>query len=43
VTIGGGRALVDTERRLRPDVLVTNIAKPDLDGIVAVRQYGSNG
>ena len=37
-TVQDGRALVDAEASLSPDVIVTDIAMPILDGIAAARE-----
>ena len=37
-TVQDGRALVDAEAMLSPDVIVTDIAMPILDGIAAARE-----
>lgn len=42
-TVGDGRALVETARRLQPDVIVTDITMPLLNGLDAVRQLKSEG
>ena len=34
-TVGDGRTLVSAAEALRPDVVVTDIAMPDLDGLAA--------
>jgi DNA-binding NarL/FixJ family response regulator len=37
-TVGDGRALLEAARQLRPDVIVTDIAMPLLNGLDAARQ-----
>ena len=37
-TVGDGSALIDTARKLRPDVIVTDIAMPVLSGLEALRR-----
>jgi CheY-like chemotaxis protein len=37
-TASSGRAAIDAAHRLHPDVIVTDVAMPDLDGISATRQ-----
>src|SRR5882672_3499098 len=43
-SVGDGRALVDAYEQLRPDVIVADIAMPELNGIAAaeliVRRHG---
>jgi len=36
-TVGDGRALLEAAESLRPDVIITDIAMPGLDGIAATR------
>jgi twitching motility two-component system response regulator PilH len=38
VTASSGRAAIDAARRLHPDVIVMDVAMPDLDGISATRE-----
>jgi CheY-like chemotaxis protein len=38
VTVMNGRAAIDAAYRLRPDVIVMDVAMPDLDGISATRE-----
>jgi DNA-binding NarL/FixJ family response regulator len=40
-TVGDGGALVEAARRLRPDVIVTDIAMPGLSGLDALRRLKS--
>ena len=42
-TVSDGRALVEAAVRLKPDVVVTDISMPLLNGLDAVRQFRSNG
>jgi DNA-binding NarL/FixJ family response regulator len=42
-TVSDGRALLEAAVRLRPDVIVTDISMPLLNGLDAVRQFKSNG
>jgi DNA-binding NarL/FixJ family response regulator len=42
-TVGDGQALLDEAVRLRPDVLIVDIAMPVMDGIEAVRQLKAAG
>jgi DNA-binding NarL/FixJ family response regulator len=42
-TVGDGRALVETARQLKPDVIVTDISMPLLNGLDATRQIKSEG
>lgn len=42
-TVRDGRALVDAASRLKPDVIVTDISMPMLNGLDAIRQLRSNG
>jgi DNA-binding NarL/FixJ family response regulator len=37
-TVGDGRALVEAADRLRPDVIVTDISMPTLNGLDAIRE-----
>ena len=37
-TVGSGRELVDAARRIRPDVIVTDLVMTDMDGLEATRQ-----
>ena len=37
-TVGDGSALIDAARKLRPDVIVTDIAMPVLSGLEALRR-----
>jgi DNA-binding NarL/FixJ family response regulator len=37
-SVGDGRALVEAYDRLRPDVIVTDIGMPDINGIAAAEQ-----
>jgi DNA-binding NarL/FixJ family response regulator len=42
-TVSDGRALLEAAARLRPDVVVTDISMPLLNGLDAVRQFRPNG
>ena len=42
-TVTDGRALLEAAIRLKPDVVVTDISMPLLNGLDAVRQFRSNG
>ena len=42
-TVGDGRALVEAATRLRPDVIVTDISMPLLNGLDAMRQLKKDG
>jgi len=42
-TVCDGRALLEAVVRLKPDVVVTDISMPLLNGLDAVRQFRSNG
>lgn len=42
-TVSDGRALLEAAIRLKPDVVVTDISMPLLNGLDAVRQFRSNG
>ncbi|HKD08464.1 MAG TPA: response regulator transcription factor [Bryobacteraceae bacterium] len=42
-TVNDGRALLDAAIRLKPDVVVTDISMPLLNGLDAVRQFKSSG
>jgi len=42
-TVSDGRALLEAAVRLKPDVVVTDISMPLLNGLDAVRQFRSNG
>jgi DNA-binding NarL/FixJ family response regulator len=42
-TVTDGRALVEAAERLRPDVVVTDISMPKLNGLDAIRQLRSAG
>lgn len=42
-TVSDGRALLEAAIRLQPDVVVTDISMPLLNGLDAVRQFRSNG
>jgi CheY-like chemotaxis protein len=37
-TVSDGRAAIDAAHRLHPDVIVIDVAMPDLDGIRATRE-----
>jgi DNA-binding NarL/FixJ family response regulator len=41
--VGDGRSLVEAAKRLRPDVIVTDISMPLLNGLDAVRQLRKDG
>jgi DNA-binding NarL/FixJ family response regulator len=41
--VSDGRALLEAAVRLKPDVVVTDISMPLLNGLDAVRQFRSNG
>jgi len=41
--VGDGRAMLDEAERLQPDVIVTDIAMPNLNGLDAVRQLKKRG
>ena len=42
-TVGDGRALVEFAKERKPDVIVTDISMPLLNGLDAVRQLKNNG
>jgi DNA-binding NarL/FixJ family response regulator len=42
-TVGNGKALVETARRLQPDVIITDISMPILSGIEAAKQLQESG
>jgi DNA-binding NarL/FixJ family response regulator len=42
-TVGDGSALIDAARKLRPDVIVTDIAMPVLSGLEALRRLKATG
>lgn len=42
-TVSDGRALLEAAVRLKPDVIVTDISMPLLNGLDAVRQFRSKG
>jgi DNA-binding NarL/FixJ family response regulator len=42
-TVRDGRALLEAAARLKPDVIVTDISMPLLNGLDAIRQLKSNG
>ena len=42
-TVSDGRALLEAAARLKPDVVVTDISMPLLNGLDAVRQFRTNG
>jgi DNA-binding NarL/FixJ family response regulator len=42
-TVADGPALLDAVRRLRPDVIVTDIAMPGMSGLEAVRRLAADG
>jgi DNA-binding NarL/FixJ family response regulator len=42
-TVGNGKALVETARRLQPDVIITDISMPILSGIEAAKQLQEFG
>jgi DNA-binding NarL/FixJ family response regulator len=42
-TVGDGRALLEAAARFKPDVVVTDISMPLLNGLDAVRQFRSHG
>jgi DNA-binding NarL/FixJ family response regulator len=42
-TVGNGRALVETAKRLKPDVIVADISMPFLNGLDAARQLKREG
>ena len=41
--VGDGKALVETARRLQPDVIITDISMPTLSGIEAAKQLKESG
>ena len=41
--VGNGKALVETARRLQPDVIITDISMPILSGIEAAKQLKESG
>ena len=41
--VGNGKALVETARRLQPDVIITDISMPILNGIEAAKQLKQSG
>jgi DNA-binding NarL/FixJ family response regulator len=42
-TVDNGRDLLETARRLQPDVIITDISMPILNGIEAARQLKASG
>lgn len=42
-TVADGAQLVETARRLRPDLIVTDLAMPGLNGLDALRQLKADG
>jgi DNA-binding NarL/FixJ family response regulator len=42
-TVGNGKALVETARRLQPDVIITDISMPILSGIEAAKKLKESG
>jgi DNA-binding NarL/FixJ family response regulator len=42
-TVADGAQLVETARRLRPDLIVTDLAMPGLNGLGALRQLKADG
>ena len=42
-TVGDGKALLEKARRLQPDVIITDISMPVLDGIEAAKQLKESG
>ena len=42
-TVGDGKALVETARRLQPDIIVADISMPILNGIEAAKQLKESG
>src|SRR4051812_34694584 len=42
-TAGTGRDLLDAVRRVQPDVVVTDLVMPDLDGLEVARQLRAEG
>jgi DNA-binding NarL/FixJ family response regulator len=42
-TVDNGKALVETARRLHPDVIITDISMPILSGIEAAKQLMESG
>ena len=42
-TVSDGRALIEAAARFKPDVVVTDISMPLLNGLDAVRQFRSHG
>jgi DNA-binding NarL/FixJ family response regulator len=42
-TVDNGKALVETARRLHPDVIITDISMPILNGIEAAKQLMESG
>ena len=42
-TVDNGKALVETARRLQPDVIITDISMPILSGIEAAKQLKESG
>jgi DNA-binding NarL/FixJ family response regulator len=42
-TVADGSALIDAVRRLRPDVIVTDIAMPGMSGLEALRRLSADG
>src|ERR1700720_774436 len=42
-TVDNGKALVETARRLQPDVIITDISMPILGGIEAAEQLKESG
>jgi DNA-binding NarL/FixJ family response regulator len=41
--VSDGRQLVDTARRLSPDIVVTDMAMPEMSGLDAMRQLKAEG
>jgi DNA-binding NarL/FixJ family response regulator len=37
-TVGDGKALIDAAQRLRPDVIIADLARPVMDGLEALRR-----
>ena len=40
---GGGREAIELARKLTPDVIVMDIAMPDLGGLEATWRFGASG